>query len=71
MRYSCPTSASNLTVDGTQVTGTVDLILDYDGATQCPETEQEVGIPQSLEVTGHIEGDTFYGELSPNDLVVL
>ena len=63
--FTFRSGASNLTVDGAQVTGTTDLILDFDGATQCPEAEQDdIGVPQTVDITGRIDGNTFTGELS-------
>ncbi|MDH3755425.1 MAG: hypothetical protein OEU32_16290 [Acidimicrobiia bacterium] len=58
-------SGSELMVDGSQTAGTVEVILDFDGATQCPEPEQDdIGVPQRVDLSGQIDGDTFRGELS-------
>jgi len=67
--FTFTSGASNLVVDGSSVTGTTELILNFDGATSCPQTEQdEIGIPQAVDIKGNIEGGTLIGELSIEDL---
>jgi hypothetical protein len=44
--FTWTSGGSNLSVDGTRVAGTTELILNFDGGTQCPDTEQDdIGVP--------------------------
>jgi hypothetical protein len=41
------------------------LILNFVGGSLCPETEQDdIGIPQTVNVIGEIDGQSFHGEWS-------
>jgi hypothetical protein len=63
--FTWTSGGSNLSVDGARVTGTTELILDFDGGTQCPETEQDdIGVPLPVDITGQIEGGMLVGEVS-------
>jgi hypothetical protein len=63
--FTFTSRSSNLTVDGAQISGTTELILNFDGGTQCPQSEQDdIGVPQLVDISGHIDGDTLIGELS-------
>ena len=63
--FTLTSGASNLAVNGATVTGTTEVILNFEGATLCPETEQEdIGVPQLVDISGRVEGPIFSGELS-------
>lgn len=63
--FTLASGGSNLVVEGTTVTGTTDLILSFVGGSLCPDTDQDdIGIPQTVDVSGEIDGRIFNGELS-------
>jgi hypothetical protein len=63
--FTLTSGASDLTIDGTTVTGVTDVILSFDGGTKCPETEQDgIGVPQPVDITGEIDGGAFVGQMS-------
>lgn len=63
--FTLTSDASNLTVDAATVSGTVELTVNYAGAAQCPEDQQDdIGVPYSADVSGLLDGSSFVGKLS-------
>jgi hypothetical protein len=63
--FTFTTVGSDLTVDGTTVSGTTDLVLEFVGGTNCPDAEQDdIGVPIPVGVSGEVGASGFTGELS-------
>jgi hypothetical protein len=63
-QFSVKGTAEDLPLVEGSVTGPIDLIFEFAEPTQCPDTIQSgMGIPQTVEVLGEIEGSTLTGML--------